>query len=548
MQWTFADTGCRRQISPRQGAKPDLSGCIFDAAGVKSAFALLSAKVTKPVCLSAQNRTDKKRKRKRGVSLLERTISGMMGKGSVNHNTRAFSAKNVDKERSEYNVEFCNKDIKKVYHELFDEAKARYNAKQKRSDRKIDNYYEKIRQSKQEKLFYEVIFQIGNKDDMNAKSEEGKLAREILIDFMKDFQKRNPNLYVFSAHLHMDEETPHIHIDFVPFIRGSKRGLDTRVSLKGALAEQGFKGGTRGATEWNQWIEAEKLELSKVMERYGVQWKQLGTNNKHLSVLDFEKQERTKEVAKLDKQIEKSETVLSQVQQLVDNRLDRAEELAEMGEQLQEKNDRLLSDNSELEKANSEARWSNARLTEENKLLQIEINDLAEEKAKLQSGNSELEVQQQKLQAEIEVMAGSKVKLERNVRAYDEEEQWRLPEPGAFTSAKSYRENSAKPLVTRLKELVKSLTIKCVNLMEQVKRLKEQVTQQTSDIEWYKGKLREQAGVVEQLQEKVADLERVKRYAGGEKVQSMIDSMKEIERLDNEQKRLQRIYNRGMSR
>lgn len=479
---------------------------------------------------------------------MERTISGMMGKGSVNHNTRAFSAKNVDKERSEYNVEFCNTDIKKVYHELFDEAKERYNEKQKRSDRKIDNYYEKIRQSKQEKLFHEVIFQIGNKDDMNAKSEEGKLAREILIDYMKDFQKRNPNLYVFSAHLHMDEETPHIHIDFVPFIRGSKRGLDTRVSLKGALAEQGFKGGTRGATEWNQWIEAEKLELSKVMERYGVQWKQLGTHNKHLSVLNFEKQERTKEVAKLDKQIEKSETVLSQVQQLVDNRLDRAEELAEMGEQLQEKNDRLLSDNSELEKANSEARWSNARLTEENKLLQTEINDLAGEKAKLQSDNRELEEQQQKLQAEIEAMAGSKVKLERNVRAYDEEEQWRLPEPGAFTSAKSYWENSAKPLVTRLKELVKSLTIKCVNLMEQVKRLKEKVTQQTSDIEWYKGKLKEQACLVEKLQEKVADLERVKRYAGAEKVQSMVDSVKEIERLENEQKWLQRSYNRGMSR
>lgn len=97
---------------------------------------------------------------------MERTISGMMGKGSVNHNTRAFSAKNVDKERSRDNVEFCHKDIKAVYHELFDEALERYNAKQKRSDRKIDNYYEKIRQGKQEKLFHEVIFQIGNKDDM----------------------------------------------------------------------------------------------------------------------------------------------------------------------------------------------------------------------------------------------------------------------------------------------------------------------------------------------------------------------------------------------
>ena len=220
---------------------------------------------------------------------MERTISGMMGKGLVNHNTRAFSAKNVDKERSRDNVEFCHSDIKEVYHNLFDDALERYNAKQKRSDRKIDDYYEKIRRGKQEKLFYEVIFQIGNKDDMNVQSNEGQLAKEILCEFMEQFQKRNPNLYVFSSHLHMDEQTPHIHIDFVPFIRNSKRGLDTRVSLKGALSEQGFKGGTRGMTEWNEWIEVEKQELSKVMGRHGVQWKQLGTHNKHLSVLDFEK-------------------------------------------------------------------------------------------------------------------------------------------------------------------------------------------------------------------------------------------------------------------
>ena len=135
---------------------------------------------------------------------MERTISGMMGKGSVNHNTRAFTAKNVDKERSRDNVEFCHSDIKEVYHTLFDEALERYNAKQKRSDRKIDDYYEKIRRGKQEKLFYEVIFQIGNKDDMNVQSNEGQLAKEILSEFMEQFQKRNPNLFVFSSHLHMD--------------------------------------------------------------------------------------------------------------------------------------------------------------------------------------------------------------------------------------------------------------------------------------------------------------------------------------------------------
>ena len=148
---------------------------------------------------------------------------------------------------------------------------------------------------------------------MNVQSNEGQLAKEILCEFMEQFQKRNPNLYVFSSHLHMDEQTPHIHIDFVPFIRNSKRGLDTRVSLKGALAEQGFKGGTRGMTEWNEWIEAEKQELSKVMGRHGVQWKQLATHNKHLSVLDFEKQERQKEVAKLEQTISCSKEELSDI-------------------------------------------------------------------------------------------------------------------------------------------------------------------------------------------------------------------------------------------
>ena len=176
----------------------------------------------------------------------------MMRKGSVNHNTRTFKAKNVDDERSKYNVQYCHTNIKTVYHQLLDESLDRYNAKQKRDDRKIDNYYEKIRRGKQKKLFHEVIFQIGNKDDMNARSTEGEMAKEILSEFMRTFQERNPNLHVFSAHLHMDEETPHLHIDFIPFTRNSKRGLDTRVSLKGALAEQGFKGGTRGATEWNQ--------------------------------------------------------------------------------------------------------------------------------------------------------------------------------------------------------------------------------------------------------------------------------------------------------
>ena len=300
---------------------------------------------------------------------MERTISAMIGKGSVNHNTRAFTAKNVDKNRSADNVEFCQEDIKQVYHKLFDEARERYNEKQKRKDRVIDDYYEKIRQGKQEKLFHEVIFQIGNKDDMNAKSEEGLLAKKILTEFMDEFQARNPNLYVFSAHLHMDEETPHLHIDFVPYITGSKRGLDTRVSLKSALAAEGFIGGTRGATEWNQWIAAEKQELAMVMERYGVKWFQKGTHEKHLSVLDFEKQERAKEVAELDSQKQEktsdvaklNQAVSSMKQELMTTTIKqvRAEEAVEKA---REESIAVQRDNETLSASNQQLRVENTSL------------------------------------------------------------------------------------------------------------------------------------------------------------------------------------------
>ena len=128
----------------------------------------------------------------------------MTGKGSVNHNSRKFHAKNTDPERSCLNVEYCNENIKDVYHELFDEALARYNEKQTRSDRRIDDYYEKICSGKQEKPFHEIILQIGNKDDMGAKTEDGQLAAKILDKYMQDFQQRNPTLRVFSAYLHMD--------------------------------------------------------------------------------------------------------------------------------------------------------------------------------------------------------------------------------------------------------------------------------------------------------------------------------------------------------
>ena len=116
--------------------------------------------------------------------MIKRTISGMIGKGSLAHNRREFFAENVDPGRVQLNICYQNENLKEVYKELFDDAVERYNLG-KRKDRQITNYYDKIRQGKQEKLFHEAIFQIGNRKNMAVK---------VLDEYVKDFQKWNPTL------------------------------------------------------------------------------------------------------------------------------------------------------------------------------------------------------------------------------------------------------------------------------------------------------------------------------------------------------------------
>ena len=452
---------------------------------------------------------------------MKRTISFMTGKGSVNHNSRKFHAKNTDPERSCLNVEYCNENVKDVYHELFDEALARYNEKQTRSDRRIDDYYEKIRSGKQEKPFYEIILQIGDKDNMGAKTENGQLAAKVLDKYMWDFQRRNPTLRVFSAYLHMDEATPHLHIDFVPYTTGSRRGLDTRVSLKQALSALGFKGGTRRETELNQWVAYEKEQLAAVMLEHGIEWEKKGTHEKHLSVLDFEKKERAKEVAELEQSISDGKERLSDIQ--IQHR-----KAVQETEQIRQKGEAIRQEVSEL--------------SETSDLLKKQATTLAEDKKKLLSDNVKLEKQQKKLQQDIEKMVQSKAVMERNIHAYDEDEKWQLPEPAALMSAKAYKDKKAFPLVEKLKETIKALTIKCIQLAEQGKKLKEKVTRQEQQISRLTDKVMEQSDIIDRLQEKMEDLGCLERYFGREQVQSIVERSKALEWAEKENKRPKRVF------
>ena len=235
---------------------------------------------------------------------MRRTISGMIGTRSLAHNRRDFIAENVDPDRVHLNICYQNENLKEVYKELFDDSVERYNVG-KRKDRQITNYYEKIRQGKQEKLFHEVIFQIGNREDMAVGTTEGDLAVKVLDEYVKNFQKRNPTLHVFSCYLHQDEATPHLHIDFVPYVTGWKgKGMDTRVSLKQALKSLGFQGGNKHDTELNQWINHEKELLAEIARQHGIEWEQKGTHEEHLDIYNFKKKERKKEVQALEQEKE----------------------------------------------------------------------------------------------------------------------------------------------------------------------------------------------------------------------------------------------------
>ena len=210
-----------------------------------------------------------------------------MGQGSIRHNNREFTAANVDRERSEQNIVFVNEDLKRTYNNLFGEALETYNAGKKKTRDKIPDYYEHIRQSKQEKLFHEAIFQIGNLNDCGCGTEGGQRAAEALTAFAKTFQERNPHLYVFNMVLHMDEATPHLHVDYIPVATEQTRGLSTRVSMKQALKQQGFTGVGQKQTEWKAWMDREKEVLTEIAQQHEFEIISLGSNRRHMELPEY---------------------------------------------------------------------------------------------------------------------------------------------------------------------------------------------------------------------------------------------------------------------
>lgn len=292
---------------------------------------------------------------------MKKTISIRIGKGSISHNNRKFVTKNVDEKRVKDNVVLCRDDLKDVYDDLFGAALAEYNAKQKRKDRRIENYLDHIASGKQEKPFYELVFQIGNKDDTPCSTPNAEIATDILREYYNDFLKRNPLIRVFNAVIHLDEATPHLHVDFVPFATGQSRGLSTRNSLNKALKQQGFSAKTNLETPAKMWTDSQKQQLAEVMLGRGIEWEQLGTHNEHLSVLDFKKQERAKEVAHLENEITNKNLILEWRKEDIEQT---SQELDKLGSECMEKRTEVEQLDGEISKKENIKARTEATLAE----------------------------------------------------------------------------------------------------------------------------------------------------------------------------------------
>ena len=272
------------------------------------------------------------------------SLSVRVDAGCIEHNNRDFVAKNVNADKIDDNIIYVKRDLRELYDELFSEALFKYNEKQNRADRVILNYYDHIKIGNQEKLFYEAVVQFGDMKNAGVGTKGGERAKKMLDEYMKDFEKRNPNLVVFNSVMHLDEATPHLHISFVPVANcpDAKRGLEKRVSLKKALQEMGIAGTSSRQTDRQQWAVREKEIMKSIAKKYGLEIENKNIRRPHLTVDEYK--EAAQEIEKAKERVQNlysksdlnpKDIKKSDIDLLVNNAMD-------LQRQVEEKNSRIL--------------------------------------------------------------------------------------------------------------------------------------------------------------------------------------------------------------
>ncbi|WP_429686892.1 plasmid recombination protein [Bacillus paranthracis] len=361
-------------------------------------------------------------------------------KTNIRHNNRTMSEKekeqnsHIDYSRSDENKYLVQKDLKKLYREEFGEVLENYNAKQKRNDRKIDDYYKHIQSSKKTSLQQEMIIQVGDKDDFSSKQDFEK-ANEILEEWLLGFEKRNPNLKIYNAVIHNDEASPHMHLNFVPVASGYKRGLEKQVSFDRAITQQDPK--LDKTRPFDDWREKEVKILEEMLKERGIERKLVGSNN-YKDVNEYkEKKDLEKEILSLENQLfEKKNELLEMNERLPGEIKIKAErekktEVVNKGflkkEKVEKPTGNWIVETKELKRVQGIInagysvkkdydRLQRMDLVKENKELCDKVDSLAEGYVKAINENTDLENENRELRKEISSLKAYIRDLKENVK------------------------------------------------------------------------------------------------------------------------------------
>jgi hypothetical protein len=414
-------------------------------------------------------------------------VSFSQNKGNLSHNERKFYTNNIDIDRSKDNLQFYSLSVEEAYKEYFGNAIDEYNRTQKRKDRlkSVDKYLFELRENEHkkgaEKPFYEIVVQIGDKNTCNIlnNKEQAENAKNVLIEYVKGWQDRNPNLRVFNATIHMDETTPHLHLDYIPVATGYKQGIKVRNSLSKALECQGLgKGVGRNDNASIRWQKQEREVIKDLAINHGFEIEEKGVDRPHLSVSEYkrasddlnERIERNLEVL----EVSKTKVPFSDKVMIKESDLAALENLSKLGQQARNaatEHDLALTADFELK--NKQLKDREYQITnQENKITQ----KLKEAEKALQIATSAKEIAQEQ-EKNSKHMKSVYEKLYNEQKNLNQEYNELLKKNVSFSQEISKLSDDIKYLKQTHSEKVTSLNTQIAQAKNDVSKLENQIAE-----------------------------------------------------------------------
>lgn len=410
------------------------------------------------------------------------TFSVKMNKAATNipHNNRTLTEEeykqpaheHIIREKSSDNIVIRQSTIQEAYKEVFGEAVEEYNAKQKRKDRQIKDYYKHVYHSKTLDLQREMILGLGNKEDWEKlgyekKKEAGQLLREVIEDFIRD---KKDHIHVYNAVVHLDEAgAPHAHINFIPLAHNYKNGLKTQPSWTKSLAQMGYPG--KGRKPFMAFRETEVERIGRIAEKYGIERK-LGETNPlpdvqtYKRVKDLEKQAKAKEAEiegleqeysqkdrELKRQAQEQAQVLDDFNKRLESKVNEKEvELELLDSELSEKRAEVQGAGESAQRAQQEAQQAlqaKEQVERETQTLRAEIERLRAEKTATESAIAAIDETVERKQAILD-----DVNQRFDERRYDFEKRQVMKRYNELTGVTRYSDRDVRPNTFKSDELI----------------------------------------------------------------------------------------------